>query len=86
MLGLTSLYPFPQRSWYCAVPCLMPEKHCFIYFGYLFFPRYAAAVEGWDAEGDGRETHAEGDMCIPWMISADTWQRLTHYCISIVLQ
>ena len=42
--------------------------------------------EGYGRVGGGRESQEEGDMCMPWLIDVDVWQRPTQYCKAIILQ
>ena len=43
-------------------------------------------LEGWDGEGDGRETQKGGDICTPMADSGCYWQKTTKFCKAIILQ
>ena len=43
-------------------------------------------LEGWDAEGSGREVQRKGTYVYPWLIHVDVWQKPTKFCKAIILQ
>ena len=43
-------------------------------------------LQGWDGEGDGREVQEGEDICIPWLIHVDIWQKPTKFRKAIILQ
>ena len=48
--------------------------------GALYQPRGV----GW--VGDGREVRKGGDICLPWLIYFEVWQKTAKFCKVIILQ
>ena len=42
--------------------------------------------EGWDGEGGWGVVFGMGDICIPWLIHVNVWQKPPQYCKVISFQ